>query len=408
MKFNTHVLHTKKAEEPYGSTLTPIYQVSAFSCESAEAHEQIFAHKTSGYSYTRIGNPTLNAFEQKINELEGGRGAVSTSSGMSAVSLALLNILSSGDEILCERGLYGGTLELFKDFEKLGIKTVFVDHLDSSIESSITSKTKVIFGEIISNPSLDIFDIEEVAQVAHKHHIPLVTDATTATPYLISPLKLGADIVIHSSSKYINGSGNSISGIIVEGSHIKWDEETFPALKNYQKYGPYAYLVRLRNDLWENMGSCLSPFNAYFNLLGIETLGLRMDKICANAKALAIALEKGNVHVNYPGLSHHPYHHLAFEQFGDAYGGILTFRAGSKKKAFALMNHLKYATIASNIGDVRTLVLHPASTIFVHSDETAQHAAGVYEDTIRVSVGIEDADDLIEDFINAIQFVRGN
>lgn len=404
MKFNTEILHSGKRDDPYGSTLTPLYQVSAFSCKSAEKHEKIFAHKAFGYAYTRIGNPTLAAFEAKINALEGGRGAVATSSGMSAVTLALLNILESGDEILAERGLYGGTLALFKDFEKFGIRTVFVDRLDASVESFITDKTKVIFGEVISNPSLDILDIQKVARLAHKHDIPFIVDATTATPYMVRSLQLGADVVVHSSSKYINGSGSGISGVIVEGAHIDWTR--FKALSDYKQYGQFAYLVRLRNDLWENIGACLSPFNGYLNLLGVETLGLRMEKICANALALAQALESWHVDVCYPGLPEHPDHALASVQFNDHYGGILTFRTGSKRRAFAFMNHLQYAVIASNVGDVRTLVLHPSSTIFVHCDKAAQAAAGVYDDTIRVSLGIEDITDLISDFGSAFEWIK--
>lgn len=406
MKFNTEILHSGKSSDPYGSTLTPLYQVSAFSCNSAEKHEKIFAHKAFGYAYTRIGNPTLAAFEAKINALEGGRGAVATASGMSAVALSLLNILESGDEILTERGLYGGTLGLFNDLAKLGIRTVFADHLDASAEAFITPQTKVIFGEVISNPSLDILDVQEVARLAHQHGIPLIVDATTATPYMVRCLQLGADVVVHSSSKYINGSGSGISGVIVEGAHISWSDSRFGALRDYAKYGPMAYLVRLRNDLWENIGACLSPFNGYLNLLGIETLGLRMAKIGDNAQALAKALASQDMTVSYPGLPDHPYHELARRQFHDHYGGILTFRTGSKKRAFALMNHLKYATIASNIGDVRTLVLHPASTIFNHCDRFAKEAAGVYDDTIRVSLGIEDAADLISDFTSAIHFIK--
>lgn len=406
MKFNTALLHSPKKNDAFGATQVPIYQVSAFQYDSAEQHEKVFSHQASGYAYTRIGNPTVSAFEAKVNELEGGRGAVACASGMAAVSLALLNILKSGDEVIAESGLYGDSLALFKDFAKLGITVHLVPHLDDSIDHLINEKTRAIFGEVISNPSLDIFDIEEVAQLAHAHGIPLIVDATTASPYLISPLKHGADIVVHSSSKYINGGGNSISGVIVEKAKIKWDAEKFPALKEYAKYGPFAYLVRLRHDLFENAGACLSPFNSYLNMVGIETLGLRMQRICDNAYGLAKALDQLDVAVNYPGLESHPHHELAQKQL-KGYGGILTFRCGSKDKAFQLIDHLQYACIASNIGDVRTLVLHPASTIFVHSDQQAQEAAGVYEDTVRVSVGIEDVSDLIEDFTNAILYIRG-
>ena len=403
--FNTKILH---ALTSYGQReiLPPISQVSAFSYESMEELEKVFAHKSMGYAYTRIGNPTLAAFEQKINSLEGGIGAISTSSGMAAISSAILNVCESGDEIVVSRGLYGGTIDLFHDLEKLGIHTVCAQKINdrNELEGLITDKTKLVFSELISNPSLMVLDIPVVSEIAHAHNIPLFVDSTTATPFLATPVSLGADVVIHSTSKYINGGGNSIGGIIVDGGKFVWDFEKHKALAEFKKYGKMAFLLRLRTDLWENLGGCMSPMNAYLSYIGAETLGLRMERICKNADKLAHALDEENgITVNYLTLSSHPYHEYVDKQLKGFGGGILSFRAGSKERVFKIINSLKYGLIASNIGDLRTLVIHPASTLYIHSGKEETKAAGVYEDTVRVSVGIEDPEDLINDFREAIK-----
>jgi O-acetylhomoserine (thiol)-lyase len=271
------------------------------------------------------------------------------------------------------------------------------------IEPLLSEKTKVIYGEVIGNPGLDIVDIRGVAALAHDHGIPLIVDSTTATPYLLRPFDFGADIVVHSSSKYINGGGNAVSGVIVDSGKFPWDFEKYPGMAPYKKYGGFAYIAKLRNGIWRNMGGCLAPMNAYLNVLGLDTLGLRMEKICDNALRLAQWLEKTEgVDVNYPALEGNPYQDLVKSQLKGQGGGILTVRAGSRERAYKLMNNLKYALNATNIGDARTLVIHPASTIYIHNTPEQQEAAGVYEDTIRVSVGIEDVADLIEDFNQAI------
>ena len=410
MEFCTKLLHGKSAERfQNGATLPPISQVCAFAYESAEELEKVFAGRAAGFAYTRISNPTVDAFERRIGELEGGRAATACSSGMAAISSALLNILGTGDEIIASAGLFGGTVDLFRDLEEYGITTKFVTHMNADeIEPHITDKTKVIFGEIIGNPGLDVMDIRGVSELAHKNNIPLFVDATTATPYLVRSIEYGADIVIHSSSKYINGNGNSISGIIVDSGKFKWDLNKYPVLAPYKKYSRLAFTARLKNDTWRNIGGCLSPMNAYLNLLGVETLALRMERICENALTLAGTLEKiDGVKVNYPALPSNPYYSLVEKQFGGKGGGIVTLRAGSKEKAYALMNALKYALNATNIGDTKTLVIHPASTIYLNSTEEQKIDAGVYDDTIRISVGIEDIRDLIEDFTQAIESVNG-
>ncbi|MBR6160142.1 MAG: O-acetylhomoserine aminocarboxypropyltransferase/cysteine synthase, partial [Lachnospiraceae bacterium] len=248
MHFNTKLLHGKSTQGfVSGQTLPPISQVSAFRYESMEELEKVFEHKKMGFAYTRIGNPTLGAFEQKISELEGGAGAISCSSGMSAISSAILSVCESGDEIIAGSGLYGGTIGLLHDLEKLGIHTVYADELTGDkLKSMITEKTRLIYAEMISNPSLKVIPVTEIAEVAHENNIPLFIDSTTATPYIVRPIELGADAVIHSTSKYLNGGGNSIGGIIVDGGKFKWDFAKHMALAKFRKYGPMAFSVRLR------------------------------------------------------------------------------------------------------------------------------------------------------------------
>ncbi|MBP1561406.1 MAG: O-acetylhomoserine aminocarboxypropyltransferase/cysteine synthase [Oscillospiraceae bacterium] len=406
MNFNTALLHESfSGDSATGATLTPICQVSAFAHESAEKLEAVFNSKAFGYAYTRISNPTVDAFEKRIAALEKGIGAVACSSGMAAVTMSLLNILQSGDEIIAGSSLFSGTIDLFDDLKAFGITTRFTDEVTAeSVAELVTDKTKAVFTELIGNPKLNVVDIKAVAEAAHSRGIPLIIDSTTATPYLINPFDYGADIVVHSSSKYINGGGNAISGVIIDSGNFKWDTERYSGLKEYAKFGKLAYLAKLRGGIWRNTGCCLAPMNAFLNSIGLETLGLRMERLCDNALHLARFLKNvPDMEVNYPALEDNPYYELVKSQFGGKGGAILTLRAGSKEKAFKLINGLKYASVATNIGDVRTLVIHPASTIYTHSTEQQKVSAGVFDDSIRISVGIEDIDDLIGDFKQAIE-----
>ena len=406
MKFNTALLHSNfNGDAATGATVMPVYQVSAYSHESPEKLEKVFNNKAPGFAYSRISNPTVDSFEKRIATLENGIGAIACSSGMAAVTMSLLNILSSGDEIIAGSGLFGGTIDLFGDLKAFGITTRFARRVcTEEIEPLITEKTKAIFAELIGNPALDIVDIESVANLAHKHNIPLIIDSTTATPCLIHAIDYGADIVVHSSSKYINGSGNSISGIIVDSGNFKWDVERYPLFEEYKKFGKFAYLAKLRNGIWRNVGCCLAPMNAFLNTIGLETMGLRVERLCENAFQLAQFLDSfEGIDVNYPSLPKSPYSSLAQKLFNGRGGAILTIRAGSKERAFKLMNNLKIPLIATNIGGVRTLVIHPASTIYAHSNDEQKINAGVFEDTIRISIGIEDIEDLKEDFKQAIE-----
>lgn len=408
MQFNTALLHgNRKSEKETGATMIPIYQSSAFEQKSAEQLEKVFLNKAPGFSYTRINNPTVASFEERITLLEGGIASVACASGMAAIFNGLVNVLKAGDEIISGAGIFGGTMGLFQDLEAFDIRTTYVNETTAeAIEAAITEKTKVIFAETIGNPKLDVLDIQAVAKVAEKHHILFVVDNTVATAYLVKPIKLGAHVVINSSSKYINGSGNSISGVITDSGKFKWDFEKYDTLIPYKKMGPFAYTAKLRDALFRNTGACLSPFNAYLNCVGLESMGLRMERACSNALALANWFQNCRkvVEVNYPGLKESPYCAIADKQFENGFGAMVTIRVGSKEKAYSIINHLKYALKVSNIGDSKTLVIHPDSTIYSHSDEQAKRNAGVYEDLIRISVGIEDIEDLIEDFKQAMEW----
>lgn len=406
MRFHTEVLHAGKKElEKYGATLPPVYQSSAFEQNSAEDLAGIFENKAPGYCYTRVSNPTVTAFEMRITKLEGGMASVACASGMAAITNAFMNIIQSGDEIVTSASLYGGTIDLFRDLEAFGIRTYFVENNNwEAFEKVINEHTKLIFAETIGNPGLDVTDIKGLAGLAHAHGLPLIIDNTTATSYLIRPLELGADIVVNSSSKYINGNSSAISGILTDSGHFKWTREKYPILGEYLKYGPMAYISRMRATVFRNFGACLSPQNAFLNLMGLETLGLRMERQCENALGLASWIQEHypELSVNFPGLESSPWHEIAKNQLKNGYGAIFTMRAGTKERSFTLIDHLKIALKVSNIGDTKTLVIHPASTISLHSTQKQKEEAGVYEDLIRVSVGIEDLEDLIGDFEQAI------
>ena len=410
MKYNTALLHGNfNGEANTGATLIPVYQSSAFGQDTAEHIEKIFHNKAPGFAYSRISNPTVASFENRITYLEGGIGSVATSSGMAAIASAFLNILSSGDEIVSKSSVFGGTLDLFKDLEKFGVKTRFVEDItEEELKKVVNENTKVVVAETIGNPKLDVVDIKKASDLIHSFNLPFILDNTTATTYLVKAIDLGADIIINSSSKYINGSSNSISGVITDSGNYKWTAEKHTAMADYIKYGKFAFIAKLRNDTFRNLGCCLSPTNAFYNTLGLETLSLRMERHCDNALKLAESLEglEGVKAVIYPLLKSSPYYDITNSQFNGKGGGIFTLRLYSKERAFAFINQLKYGINITNIGDTKTLVIHPSSTIYAHSNEEEQAKAGVYEDLIRVSVGIEDIDDLIEDFKNALDYVN--
>lgn len=322
-------------------------------------------------------------------------------SGMAAVSQAVLNVLREGDELVASGGLYGGTSSLFRDLAHYGIQVRYADgDSPAAFEAVMTERTRLLYVETIGNPKLDVPDIKALAELAHAHEIPLFVDNTVTTPYLCQPLALGADVVIHSTSKSLNGNGNSIGGIVVSGRNFRWDPVRFPKFQDY-RFGPMSFLVRMR--MVTDYGGCMAPMNAYLTGIGLDTLALRLDRITSTAQQLAEHFAARGVAVNYPGLASSPYHEVAKKQFGNRYSAMLTLRLGTKEKAFDFINHLHYALNASNIGDARTLVLHPATTIFVHASEEEKAAAGVTDDLVRINVGLEDPEDLLEDFQQALQ-----
>ena len=313
MKFATELLHGTMPDKSTGSTTSPIYQTSAYYQESAEDMEKIFAGRKPGFVYTRVNNPTIAHFERRMAALEHGIGAVAFSSGMSAISMAIMNIVESGDEIVSNSGLFGGTNAFFNELKNFGVNVKYVsENLPKNFEMLITDKTKLIYVETIGNPKLDVADIKSLAELAHSKNLPLFVDNTVTTPYLIRPLDFGADVVIHSTSKMINGGGNSIGGIVICGKNFKWNREKFPKFADFAKFGNMSYIVRLRNIMLMNFGGCAAPFNVFLTGIGLDTLELRMQRSCDNAKKLAKFLsEQKNIQVNYPGLENNFYHELA-------------------------------------------------------------------------------------------------
>lgn len=362
---------------------------------------------------SRVANPTVAAFERTVNQLEGGAATVAYASGMGALTAAFMTLVQAGDVIVAASALYGGTVELLFLLDRLGVEVRFAkssapDDFAAALEEA-APRAKVAYVETIENPRLDVADIEGIARVAHGHAVPLLIDNTVATPCLVRPIGLGADLVVHSTSKYINGLSDSIGGTLTVSGRFTWDFERYPALAKFSRFGKLAILPSLRSDVSPALGAAMAPQTAFYMQIGVETLDLRMDRICSNALRLAAHLDElassGEVpelQVRYPDLSSHGGHELAKRQFKDRYGGILTLRLGSRKRAFAMLDSLDLVSIVSNIGDARTLAVHPATTIAAHLDRAAQLASGVYDDLVCVSVGIEDCEDLIADFDQAL------
>ncbi|NTV76522.1 MAG: O-acetylhomoserine aminocarboxypropyltransferase/cysteine synthase [Methanothrix sp.] len=410
-----------------GARAVPIYQTSSYVFEDTDHAANLFALKEPGNIYSRIMNPTNDVFEKRIAALEGGSAAVAVSSGMSAISLALLGITGVGDEIVSASNLYGGTYELFHyTFPKLGRSVKFVDSTrPEEFRKAITSRTRAIFAESIGNPKLDVLDFEAVAAIAHEAGIPLVVDNTVSVG-LIRPADFGADVVVASATKFINGHGNSIGGVIVDSGRFDWSKGKFPeftepdpsyhGLKYWESFGDLpglgnaAFAFKVRLQLLRDLGPCLSPFNAFLFLQGLETLALRMEKHCKNAREVADFLEGHSAvsWVNYPGLETHPSHALADKYLQGRCGAILGFGIKEGQEAGRrFIESLKLVSHLANIGDSKSLVIHPASTTHQQLTSEEQIAAGVTPDFIRLSVGIEDVADIISDLDQALAKAAG-
>jgi len=409
-RFETLLIHGGMEAGPAGATTVPIVQSSSFAHATAEDLEDVFRGRKVGQVYSRIGNPTTESLERRLALLEGGIAAIATASGMAAITTAVMTIVRGGDEILASSSLFGGTFSLFRDtLSNFGITARFADPTDmAALRNCINDRTRLIFVETIGNPKMDVPDIAAISVIAKEAGIPLMVDATVTTPCLARARELGADIIIHSTSKFINGTGSVIGGAIVDCGTFNWQSPRFPHFEQYfRKYRNFAFTARARKLIHKDFGACAAPMNSFPLSEGIETLALRMERHCANAQQLAEYLRSHAKvgWVNYPGLGDSPYHEVATRQFRGRYGALLTFGAGSKAAAFRFINNVRLARNLANIGDAKTLVIHPASTICADYGLEEKALMGVTEELVRVSVGIEAIEDIIEDFSVALASV---
>ncbi len=420
LRFETLSLHAGQ-ESPDPATrarAVPIYQTSSYVFEDADDAADLFALKKFGNIYSRIMNPTQDVFERRIAALEGGVGALATASGQAAEFLAIANIASAGDEIVSSTSLYGGTYNLFaQTLPRLGITTHFVDGTNAdAFRQAITPRTKAIYAESVGNPRLDTLDIGAIADVAHAAGIPLIVDNTIPSPYLIQPLKHGADIVVASATKFIGGHGTSIGGVIVDGGSFDWaasgkfpgltePDPSYHGVRYVEALGPLAYIIKARVQLLRDLGPAVSPLNSWLFLQGLETLPLRMERHSENALKVAQFLE-GHPSVTwtlYPGLASHPTHAVARRYFQHGYGAIVGFGIkGGLEAGKRFVSSVKLFSLLANIGDAKSLVIHPASTTHSQLTEEEQRATGVTPDFVRLSVGIEHIDDILADLDQAL------
>ncbi len=406
--FNTRAIHCDVSKnDVHGAIKYPIYAGVAFHFKSAEDLEDAFAYRKPAHAYSRVTNPTVELFEHKMNSLENGRGALAVASGMAAISNVFLNLVRRGENVVSTHSLFGNTYSFFKNtLKNFGIETRFVDiHDFSQVRDAIDRKTRTVFLETISNPSMSVPDIGEIAEISHKKGVAVVVDGTVTTPYLFKGKDFGVDVVVHSSTKLISGGATSIGGVIVDLGNCTW--AGYPSLENYKKMGGLAFLVRLRKELYRDIGACMAPQAAYLQSLGLETLSLRVDKVCRNTQKIAEYLAENSKikSVNYPGLADSPFHHLAQKQFNRRSGGVLSFELTDKPTCFRFLNQLKIIKRATNLGDNTSLILHPASTIFHEYTLSEKELMGVTEGLIRLSVGIEDIEDLIGDIQQALDII---
>ncbi len=417
--FETLCVHAGQLPDPAtGSRAVPIYQTAAYVFDSADHAASLFNLQTFGNIYSRLMNPTNAVFEQRMAALEKGRAAVAVSSGMAAQMVALLTILEAGDEIVSAKTLYGGTHTQFAfNFKKLGISAKFVDADDpENFARAISKNTKCLYAESIGNPANNIVDFEAVAEIAHANGIPFIVDNTFATPYLCRPFEFGADIAVHSATKFICGHGTSIGGVLVESGKFPWDNGNFPTMMEpsdgyhgirfYETFGDFGYTMKARCEILRTFGPTLSPFNSFLFLQGLETLPTRMDRHCQNAVAVAKFLDEhsGIEWVNYPGLESSPHYDLAQKYFPKGAGAIMSFGIkGGIEACVKFIESVQFLSHLANIGDAKTLVVHPASTTHRQLDEQAQLAAGVLPNMVRISVGLESIEDICWDLDQALQ-----
>jgi O-acetylhomoserine (thiol)-lyase len=417
--FTTRQLHEGYEADPAtGSSAVPIYQSAAYDLQSTERAARLFALQETGHIYTRISNPTTSVFEKRMTSLEGGVGAVETSSGHAAQMTAILTICEAGDHIVATSTLYGGTIAQFKyTFPKLGIQVTLVDPTDpENFRRAIQPNTKIIYGETISNPLVNIFPFEETSTIAKEHGIPLMIDNTFATPYLCRPFEWGADIVTHSTTKFIGGHGTSIGGVIVDSGKFNWSNsgrfknftEPDPAYHNVvyaEDFGPAAFISKARAGILRDFGACQQPIASWWFLQGLETLSLRMDQHCINAQRVADFLVRHPkvAWVTYSGLPDHADHLRAKRYLPKGAGAMMGFGVqGGREAGAGFIDHLQLFSHVANLGDVKSMAIHPASTTHSQLSDDEQRAAGVSPDFIRLSVGLEDIEDILWDLDQAL------
>ena len=418
LKFDTLSLHAGQQPDPTtGARAVPIYQTTSYMFDDTDHAASLYNLERPGHIYTRLSNPTVAVVEERVAALEGGVGAVATASGMAAIFLAIATLMDKGGHIVSSGSLYGGTHNLFSyTLPRFGISTTFVNPRDpEAFKSAITEDTRLVFGETLGNPGIEVMDIKTIAEIAHDAGLPLMIDSTFTTPYLMRPFEHGADIVMHSLTKYIGGHGVAIGGIFVDSGRFDWVASgKFPTLTEpYEGYhnlnfadefGTQALVMRARAEGMKDFGACLSPANAFYILQGLETLPLRMQKHISNAQAIAEFLEDQEVveWVNYPGLTSHPDHDLAKILIPKGPGAMLSFGLkGGRAAGRKFIETVKLASHLANVGDAKTLVIHPASTTHQQMNAQALKSAGIGEGMIRLSVGIEDVDDIIGDLKQA-------
>ena len=404
------------------SRAVPIYQTSSYVFKDSDHAANLFALKEFGNIYTRLMNPTTDVLEKRVAAMEGGVAALAFSSGMAAITTAVLNICQSGQHVVASSSLYGGTYTLFSQtFPKLGIDVTFVDPSDpQNLAKAIKDNTRLLYIESIGNPKNDVLDYEGIVKVAHDNKMPVICDNTVASPILFRPIEHGIDIVVHSCTKLIGGHGNSIGGVIVDSGNFNWDNGRYPELtepdpsyhgvKYVEALGPIAYIIKARVQFLRDMGACMSPFNAFLFIQGLETIHLRVPRHCENALKLATFLKENDLveWVNYPGLKSHDNYDKAMKYLPDGQGAILGFGIkGGKKAGKKFIDNVKLASHLANILDSKTLVIHPATTTHQQLRDAEQADAGVTPEYIRVSVGTENIDDIIEDFSQALAASQG-
>ncbi|MDP3789394.1 MAG: aminotransferase class I/II-fold pyridoxal phosphate-dependent enzyme [Candidatus Omnitrophota bacterium] len=409
LKLITKILHAKfMKEDRHGSLHMPIYDNVTFEFKTAEDLELAFQGKKPSHMYSRISNPTVEHFEERIKVMTGATGVLALSSGMAAISNTILTIARTGDNIITSKHLFGNTYSLFEQtLKEWGLEARYTDLTRASdIHRLIDGKTRAIFLETITNPQLEVADIKALSEIAKEKDILLIADTTMTPPYLFSAEDFGVDIEVISSTKWISGGATSVGGLIIDHGLYDWNKSD-KLRKDAVKYGPFAFITRLRREVYRNIGACMAPHAAYLQNLGLETLPLRLDAACANTMKIAEFLKNSGKAkaVNYPGLKDSPYYEVARRQFGDKPGALLTFDLASKEECFKFLNGLKVIRRATNLQDNRTLVLHPESTIFCEYSDKLKNEMGVRDTLIRLAVGIEDYGDLISDIEQSLEAV---